>query len=322
MNVEFCKLGLAVIENEAQAVSQLSQKIGDEFAKACELLLACQGRIIVMGVGKSGHIARKISATLASTGSPAFFVSPGEAGHGDFGMITKDDVILALSNSGNNNEFITLIPLISRQGISMVSLTGNLNSPLAKASKVALDVGIEFEACPLGLAPTTSTTVSLVMGDALAVSLLTAKGFSSDDFALSHPAGALGRKLLVKTDELAHTGDAMPLVSQETLVKDALIEITEKKLGMAIIYNSNAALAGVFTDGDIRRTLNSGLSIQDTPIKEVMSKNVRTISRGTLATEALNLMQKNKITSLVIVNDDNTPYGVIHLHNLLNAGVA
>lgn len=322
MNIEFCKLGLAVIENEARAVSELSDKIDHKFSNACELLLSCTGRIIVMGVGKSGHIARKLSATLASTGSPSFFVSPNEAGHGDFGMITKDDVIIAISNSGNNHEFVTLIPLISRLGLPMIALTGDVTSPLANAATVTLDVGVKFEACPLGLAPTTSTTVSLVMGDALAISLLTAKGFSAEDFALSHPAGALGRKLLLKTDDLAHKGSSMPLVSESTIIKDALIEITEKKLGMAVIYNSNNQLAGIFTDGDIRRTLNSGQSIQTTPICKVMSKNPRTISTGTLANHALNLMQENQITSLVIINEDSTPYGVIHLHDLLKAGVA
>lgn len=321
MTQDFCKLGLAVIENEAEAIRSLSSRMDDTFTKACELLLACKGKIIVMGVGKSGHIARKISATLASTGSPAFFVSPSEAGHGDFGMIGQNDVVLAISNSGSNQEFITLIPLFRRLNIPLVALTAKKDSPLAKCAQVVLDISVKFEACPLGLAPTTSTTVSLVMGDALAVSLLQTKGFSADDFALSHPAGALGRKLLIKTDELAHCDKAMPIVSERTLIKDALIEVTEKKLGLCLIINKSGILQGVFTDGDVRRTLNKGLDINNTFIGEVMSQNVQTLEKGTLAHEAISIMQEKKITALVIVEKDKRPFGVIHLHDLLKAGV-
>ncbi len=321
MNNNFCKLGQAVIETEALAVSALSKRIDESFANACDMLLNCEGRIIVMGMGKSGHIANKIAATMASTGSPAFFVHPGEACHGDFGMIKKEDVIVAISNSGKSEELLTLLPLIKRLGISLISLTGNPKSPLAVASDVTLDVSVEYEACPLGLAPTTSTTVSLVMGDALAISLLDARGFKSNDFALSHPGGNLGRKLLLRIDDLCQKGDALPLVSESATISEALIEVTQKKLGMTCVCNSKGLLVGVFTDGDVRRALNDNLDIQTTLVKDVMSSNSHTIQPGLLAAEALKLMEDHKITSLVVTDKDHFPQGVLHMHHLVHAGV-
>ncbi|WP_131781845.1 KpsF/GutQ family sugar-phosphate isomerase [Legionella gresilensis] len=319
--MNFGKLALAVIEMEAQAVLELTQRIDRRFEQACELLLNSRGRVVVTGMGKSGHIANKIASTLSSTGTPAFFLHPGEASHGDMGMITKDDIIIAISNSGNTNEIITLLPLLKRLQIPIIALTGNSESILAKAANVSLDISVKQEACPLGLAPTTSTTVTLVMGDALAVALLQAKGFSETDFALSHPGGSLGRRLLLRIDDLYHQGDALPLVKETATISDALIEVTAKKLGMTCVIDKQGYLVGVYTDGDIRRTLNQQIDINTTPITEVMSKNCKTISKGILAAEALALMQKYTITSLVVIDDFKRPFAVLHLHDLLKAGV-
>jgi arabinose-5-phosphate isomerase len=319
--MDFCKLGLSVIETEAQAVFELSQHIDESFQAACELLLACKGRIVVTGMGKSGHIGRKIAATLASTGSPAFFMHPGEANHGDLGMITRQDVMIAISYSGQTNELISLLPLIKRLEIPLISLTGNQQSILAKSSGIHLDVSIKQEACPLGLAPTTSTTVALVMGDALAIALLQARGFSAEDFALAHPGGSLGKRLLLRIDDIYHAGDFLPVVHEEALVNDALIVVTEKKLGMTCVVNSAGILTGIYTDGDIRRTLTRQLDIKQTRISEVMTRNCRTVQNGLLAAEALALMQKHVITSLIVVDDAKRPLAVVHLHDLLRAGV-
>lgn len=319
--MNFCQLGLAVIETEAKAVFDLTQRIDERFEKACEILLACKGRVVVTGMGKSGHIANKIAATLASTGTPAFFMHPGEACHGDLGMITRQDVVLAISNSGNTSEIVVLLPLLKRLEIPLIALTGNTQSTLAKTADVNLDISIEQEACPLGLAPTTSTTVSLVMGDALAIALLQAKGFSAEDFALSHPGGALGRRLLLKIDELCHRGDELPLVNEHATISDALIEVTAKKLGMTCVVNSHGRLTGVYTDGDIRRTLTNHFDINTTPLTEVMSRQCKTVRAGTLAAEALAIMQKYTITSLVVIDEEQRPVAVIHLHDLLRAGV-
>ncbi|HEN5477111.1 TPA: KpsF/GutQ family sugar-phosphate isomerase [Legionella pneumophila] len=319
--MNFCTLGLAVIETEAQAVFELTQRIDEHFEKACELLLSCKGRIVVTGMGKSGHIANKLASTFSSTGSPAFFMHPGEASHGDLGMITRQDIVVAISNSGNTHEIVTLLPLLKRLEVPLITLTGNKQSTLAKSADVNLDVSIKQEACPLGLAPTTSTTVSLVMGDALAISLLQARGFSAEDFALSHPGGALGKKLLLKIDDLCHTGEQLPLANENATVSDALIEVTNKKLGMTCVVDNHGYLVGVYTDGDIRRTLTRQFNINTTLIKDVMTKNCRTISKGMLAAEALAIMQKYSITSLVVVENDNRPYAVLHLHHLLKAGV-
>jgi len=319
--MNFCKLGLAVIETEAQAVFELTQRIDARFEKACELLLACKGRIVVSGMGKSGHIGSKIASTFSSTGSPAFFMHPGEASHGDLGMITRQDTVVAISNSGNTNELLILLPLLKRLEVPLIALTGNPESILAKAADVHLDVSIRQEACPLGLAPTTSTTVALVMGDALAISLLQARGFSAEDFALSHPGGTLGKRLLLRIDDIYHQGDELPLVHEQVTIREALLEVTAKKLGMTCVINDYGHLTGIYTDGDVRRTLTQRYDIDTTPLKEVMSRNCRTIDRGVLAAEALTLMQKYRITSLAVVDDDNRPAAVIHLHDLLRAGV-
>ncbi|MBN9231348.1 MAG: KpsF/GutQ family sugar-phosphate isomerase [Legionella sp.] len=319
--MNFCTLGLAVIETEAQAVFELTQRIDENFAKACELLLACRGRIVVTGMGKSGHIAGKIAATLSSTGSPSFFVHPGEASHGDLGMITRQDTVIAISNSGNTAEIVTLLPLLKRLEIPLITLTGNAQSLLAQAANVNLDVSVRQEACPLGLAPTTSTTVALVMGDALAIALLQARGFSEEDFALSHPGGALGRRLLLKIDEIWHGGDELPLINENATVSEALIEVTNKKLGMTCVVDNRGLLVGVYTDGDIRRTLTRECNINSTPLKEVMTRDACTVYPGMLAAEALALMQKHSITSLIVTTKDHRPHAVLHLHDLLKAGV-
>lgn len=319
--MNFCKLGLAVIETEAQAVFELTQRIDEKFEKACELLLACKGRVVVTGMGKSGHIAHKIAATFSSTGTPAFFMHPGEASHGDLGMITRQDTVVAISNSGFTDEIVTLLPLLKRLEVPLITLTGNHESTLAKAANINLDISIRQEACPLGLAPTTSTTVSLVMGDALAIALLQARGFSAEDFALAHPGGVLGRRLLLRIDELCHHGDELPLIEEKATIREALIEVTAKKLGMTCVVDGYGHLAGVYTDGDVRRTLHQNFDINITPISNVMSRNCKTIKKGLLAAEALTMMQKYSITSLVVIDEENKPTAVVHLHDLLRAGV-
>lgn len=319
--MNFCKLGLAVIETEAQAVFELTQRIDHRFDSACELLLACKGRVVVTGMGKSGHIGKKIAATLSSTGSPAFFMHPGEASHGDLGMITRQDTVLAISNSGSTHELVILLPLLKRLDVPLITLTGNPESILAKAANVNLDVSIRQEACPLGLAPTTSTTVTLVMGDALAISLLQARGFSAEDFALSHPGGTLGKRLLLKIEDVAHVGDDVPQVTEHATIREALLEVTAKKLGMTCVVNAQGHLVGIYTDGDVRRTLTQDYDINTTPINKVMTQGCQTINPGLLAAEALAIMQKYSITALVIVDSNHSPSGVVHLHDLLRAGV-
>lgn len=314
-------LGLAVIHTEAQAIAELANRIDDAFAQACQFMLQCAGRIVVIGMGKSGHIGNKIAATLASTGSPAFFVHPGEASHGDLGMITAKDVVLALSNSGETEEILVILPLIKRLEVPLITLTGNPTSTLAKAAAVNIDVSVAKEACPLGLAPTASTTAALVMGDALAIALLEAKGFSADDFARSHPKGRLGRRLLLLTRDIMHTGEAMPMVSSTATVRDALVEMTRKGFGMTTIMTHDFQVIGIFTDGDLRRTLDKQIDIHSTIITEVMTKDCKTIRADCLAVEALTLMQLNKITTLLVVDAQQTLIGVLHMHDLLRAGV-
>lgn len=319
--MDFCKLGLAVIETEAQAVFELSKRVDANFEKACRLMLACQGRIVVTGMGKSGHIGKKIAATLASTGSPAFFMHPGEASHGDLGMITRQDVVLAISYSGTTREISTLLPLLKRLEVPLISLTGNNESILSQHADVNLDISVKQEACPLGLAPTTSTTVTLVLGDALAIALLQARGFSAEDFALSHPGGALGKRLLLRIDELCHKGRELPLSREQDTISQALIEVTNKKLGMTCVVDAQGRLQGVYTDGDIRRSLTSQCDINTTRLTEVMTKNCQTVQKNLLAAEALAIMQKHSISALVAVDEQMRPYGVVHLHDLLKAGV-
>jgi arabinose-5-phosphate isomerase len=315
------KLGLAVIETEALAIRQLANRIDHQFARACQLMLACEGRVVVIGMGKSGHIGSKIAATLASTGTPAFFVHPGEASHGDLGMITAKDVVLALSNSGETAEILTILPIIKRLAVPLIALTGKPRSTLAQAATVHLDVGVEKEACPLDLAPTASTTAALVMGDALAISLLDARGFTADDFARSHPAGTLGRRLLLMIDDIMHSGELIPQVSEDTLLSDALLEMTAKRLGMTAVLDAAGSLTGVFTDGDLRRTLDRNIDVHKTPIREVMTHNPKTIRPGLLAAEALQIMDTNKINALLVVDEDNKPVGALNMHDLLRAGV-
>lgn len=319
--MNYCNLGLAVIETEAQAIFELSQRINQDFADSCKTILECSGRVVVTGMGKSGHIANKIASTLASTGTPAFFMHPGEASHGDLGMLTKQDIVLAVSNSGKTQEIVVLLPIIKRLGIPLITITGNVNSVIARAANFNLDVTIKQEACPLGLAPTTSTTASLVMGDALAIALLEARGFNAEDFARSHPGGALGQRLLIKIDDIFHQNDKLPIVNESIIVRDALLEITDKKLGMTCVVNSQGLLTGVYTDGDIRRTLLNGHNVDTITIGEVMSKNCKYIVKGMLAAEALSIMQKHAITSLVVVDENRQPIGVLHMHDLLKAGV-
>ncbi len=319
---QYCQLGRAVIRSEAEAVLALESRIGQTFALACEHLLKCTGRIIVTGIGKSGHIANKIASTFASTGTPAFYLHPAEASHGDMGMLTSKDVMLTISHSGSTPEIVTLLPLIKQTGVPLIALTGNPQSIIARAATVHIDVSVEKEACPLGLAPTSSTTASLVMGDALAIALLEQRGFTANDFALHHPGGRLGRKLLLRVESLMHQGDNMPFVTKNCLISDALIEITSKRLGMTVILEDNSSLAGVYTDGDIRRTLDQHIDIHNTPIKNVMTSKCKTITPDMLASEALAIMSQYKITSLIVLNNNHTVAGVVHMHDLLNAGVA
>jgi arabinose-5-phosphate isomerase len=318
---DFKKLGLAVIDNELASVEKLKHRIDDSFASACQLMLECEGRIVVTGMGKSGHIAGKIAATLASTGSPAFFVHPGEASHGDLGMITSKDVVLALSNSGNTAEILTIVPIIKRLGVPLISMTGNTGSPLAAEATINLDVGVENEACPLGLAPTSSTTVALVMGDALAVALLEARGFTEEDFALSHPGGSLGRRLLLHVSDVMHTGDDMPRVTPSATISEALLEMSSKGMGMTAIIDNNNKVLGIYTDGDLRRTLDRDIDLKHTTIDQVMTGECRTVNAHDLAAEALKLMDDYRINAVLVTNEDNLLIGALNMHDLLEAGV-
>lgn len=315
------KLGRRVLEIERDALQALLPRIDDSFVAACELCLACTGRVVVLGMGKSGHIAGKIAATLASTGTPAFFVHPGEASHGDLGMITRTDVVLALSNSGETPEVTSLLPVIKRQGVGLIAMTGKPGSTLARSADVHLNVAVGAEACPLNLAPTASTTAALAMGDALAVALLEARGFTEEDFALSHPGGSLGRRLLLKIDDLLHSGDAIPRVQTGTPLKEALVEMSAKGLGMTIVEDASGALVGVYTDGDLRRTLDADIDLRSAKIEAVMAPSPKTISTGVLAAEAVKRMQDAAITSLVVTNDAGQVAGILHMHDLLRAGV-
>ncbi len=318
---DFIQSGQRTIQMETDAVKELSSRIGLSFVTACETILSCRGRVVVIGMGKSGHIGNKIAATLASTGTPAFFVHPGEASHGDLGMITKGDVVVAISNSGNTSEIVTLIPLIVRLGIPLISMTGDDQSQLAKAACANLDVSVSSEACPLNLAPTTSTTVTLVMGDALAIALLEARGFTAKDFAFSHPGGALGRKLLLRVRDIMHKGDEMPSVMADQPLQTALIEMTQKGFGMTTIMSQEGKLIGIFTDGDLRRIFDLSIDIATTPISDVMSVSPKTIHQDMLAAEALTIMENSTITALVAEDDNHNPAGIVHLHDILRAGV-
>lgn len=318
---DFCALGKAVLDIEAAGIMALHRRIDEHFQHACEKMLECKGRIVVIGMGKSGHIAGKIAATLASTGTPAFFVHPGEASHGDLGMITTQDVVLALSNSGETDEILMLLPVIKRRGVPLIAMTGRPGSSLADAADVHLDVGVEKEACPLGLAPTASTTAALAMGDALAVALLTARGFTADDFALSHPAGALGRRLLLHVDDIMHVGENIPRVLPGATVSEALMEMSRKRLGVTTIVDENDHLMGIYTDGDLRRTLEKMIDFHSTRIDEVMTRGGRTIPAGILAAEAMRRMETWQINQIVVVDPNNKVIGALNMHDLLKAGV-
>ncbi len=315
------ELASRVLAIEAEAITRLAARIDDRFVEACRLMLSCQGRIVVLGIGKSGHIGGKIAATLASTGTPAFFVHPAEASHGDMGMITVQDVVVALSNSGETDEILTLLPLIKRLGVPLIALTGNPDSTLATTADVHLDVSVPQEACPLGLAPTSSTTATLAMGDALAVALLEARGFTAEDFARSHPGGRLGRRLLLLTDDVMHTGDRMPCSAPDDLLKDALLEVSRKGLGTTVVVDGDQRVLGVFTDGDLRRALDRQVDVHSARVAEVMTRNCKTIAPGTLAAEALQMMQQYKINALPVVNSVGKLAGVLNMHDLLRAGV-
>ena len=310
-----------VLEIEARAVSALVNSIDGDFAQACELCLGCPGRIVVTGMGKSGHVGGKIAATLASTGTPAFFVHPGEASHGDLGMITPKDLVIAISYSGETAEIITILPLLKRLGVDLITLTGNPESTLGTAAAVTLNVGVQEEACSLNLAPTASTTAALAMGDALAVALLESRGFTSEDFARSHPGGALGRRLLLLVEDLMHTDDAVPRVTADTTLADGLMEMSQKGLGMTAVVGDNDSLLGVFTDGDLRRTFERDVSVHSTRMQEVMTPDCKTIGPEQLAAEAVRVLEQYKITALLVVDDQQRLIGALNVHDLLRAGV-
>lgn len=318
---DYKTLGLAVIETELSAIEALKVRIDASFTRACEILIGCEGRIVVIGMGKSGHIGGKIAATLASTGSPAFFVHPGEASHGDLGMITTKDVVIALSNSGNTGEILTIVPIIKRLGVPMISMTGNAKSTLAIEADVNLDVSVTQEACPHGLAPTASTTAALVMGDALAIALLQARGFSAEDFALSHPGGSLGRRLLLHVEDIMHTGDNIPQVHGDATMSQALLEMTSKGLGMTAIVDNDDKVLGIYTDGDLRRTLDKNIDVHKTAISEVMTAGSKRVHAHDLAVEVVKLMDDSKINAVLVVDDSNTLIGALNMHDLLRAGV-
>ncbi len=315
------QLAESVLDIEAAGITALRERIDDSFANACNKMLGCEGRIVVIGMGKSGHIGDKIAATLASTGTPAFFVHPGEASHGDMGMITSKDVVLAISYSGYTQEILTLIPAIKRLQVPLISLTGNPNSAIASAADVHINVAVAQEACPLGLAPTASTTATLAMGDALAVALLKARGFTEEDFAKSHPAGALGRKLLLKVADVMHQGNAIPKVLKTAYLSEALLEMSQKNLGMTAVVDETDQVFGIFTDGDLRRSISRNLNIHLEKITDNMTYPCTTVNADMLAAEALNLMHRKKINGLLVIDSNNQLIGAFNMHDLLRAQV-
>ncbi len=318
---DFIGLAKAVIDAEVEALSAMKTNLSASFKGACEAILACKGRVIISGMGKSGHIGNKIAATFASTGTPAFFVHPSEALHGDLGMVTADDVVIAISNSGTTEEVITLSSLVKRLGTKIIGMSGDTQSPLAELSDFHLDISVEKEACPMGLAPTSSTTVTLVMGDALAVALLEARGFTPEDFARSHPGGRLGKRLLVHVKDIMHSGDALPACSPKTSFKEAILEMTGKKLGATLVVEKNNTLFGIFTDGDLRRCFEEGIDMAQVTIGEVSHKNCYSTHADELGVNVVNLMQEKEITVLPVIDDNNKVKGIIHMHDLLKAGI-
>ena len=318
---ELLALAAKVLDIEARAVETLKSRLGDDFVAACDLCMDTPGRVVVTGMGKSGHVSNKIAATLASTGTPAFFMHPAEASHGDLGMITGQDLLLAVSYSGETAEVITILPVVKRMGAKMIALTGNAKSTMAQAADVHLDISVEEEACPLNLAPTASTTATLAMGDALAVALLEKRGFTAEDFARSHPSGSLGKRLLLRVSDIMRTGDRVPSVGVDVTLRDALLEMTDKGLGMTAIVDDEHSILGIYTDGDLRRTLDTGADIRSTTIREVMHTNCKTTSADVLAAEALRLLEENKITSLLVADEDNRLVGALNIHDLFREGL-
>lgn len=318
---EFVSSAQRVLDIEIEAIKGLYAKLDHNFVEACELIKSCQGKVVVTGMGKSGHIANKIAATLASTGTPAFFMHPGEAGHGDLGMLEQQDLLLAISNSGETSEVLSLFPVVKRLGIKSIAMSRNPKSGLGQYADIHLDISVPQEACSLGLAPTSSTTVTLVLGDAIAVALLDANGFTADDFALSHPSGSLGRKLLLKVSDIMHKEERTPIVSHSQTIRDGLVTITEKGLGMAAVVNDQGQMMGIFTDGDLRRVIDAKVDILTTPISEVMTPNCITVAPDMLAAEALNLMENRNINGLVVVDKSNVPVGAFNMLDLVKSGV-
>ncbi|MFP5350672.1 MAG: KpsF/GutQ family sugar-phosphate isomerase [Gammaproteobacteria bacterium] len=319
--VPFEQLGRETIELEAQALAALAKRIDANFARACELILATTGRVIVVGMGKSGHVGGKIAATLASTGTPAFFVHPGEASHGDLGMITPSDTVLAISNSGETNEILTILPIIKRMGAKLIALTGRADSSLGRQADAILDAGVDKEACPLNLAPTASTTAALAVGDALAVALLKRRGFTREDFARSHPAGLLGRRLLLYVADIMHTGKEIPVVRDTATLREALLEMTSKGLGMSGVVDADGRLLGILTDGDLRRVLNKGVDVYSAKITEVMTRDPKVTRPDRLAAETVELMHSLKINGLFVVDESHRVVGALNMHDLLRSGV-
>ena len=320
-STDLLALAARVLEIESRAVSDLIPRLDASFADACRLCLETEGRVVVTGMGKSGHIGGKIAATLASTGTPSFFMHPAEASHGDLGMITQHDLLLAVSYSGETDEVVTILPLVKRMGAKLISMTGNPKSTMAQAADVHLDISVEEEACPLKLAPTASTTATLAMGDALAVALLEKRGFTAEDFARSHPSGSLGKRLLLRVSDIMRTGDRIPAVNADVTLRDALLEMTDKGLGMTAIVDDKNHILGIYTDGDLRRTLDDGSDIRSTTIREVMHPNCKTTSADVLAAEALHLLEENKITSLLVADDDGMLVGALNIHDLFREGL-
>lgn len=318
---DYVSSALRTIRLEAEAVTALMHRIDGQFTRACELIMNCKGRIIVAGMGKSGHIGKKIAATLASTGTPSFFVHPGEASHGDLGMITKDDIVLAISYSGTSSEIVALLPLLKRAGIKIISMTSNPGSTIAEVAEVNLDISVVHEACPLDLAPTSSTTATLVLGDALAIALLEARGFTAEDFAFSHPGGALGRKLLLRLSDVMHSGEEIPRVLPDTPMLDALMEMSQKGFGMTTVMTVTGDLLGIFTDGDLRRSIDRGVDIRIAKVGELMNIMPRSLRDNTLAAEALALMEQAKINVLLVTNEQKKLVGVVKINDLLRAGI-
>ena len=320
-NDELLDLARETLEIEARAVQRMSSRLNEDFATACHLCMATTGRVVVTGMGKSGHIASKIAATLASTGTPAFFMHPAEASHGDLGMITDQDLLLAISYSGESVEIITFLPLIKRLGAKLVTMTGNPDSTLANAADVHLDVGVTEEACPLNLAPTASTTATLAMGDALAVALLKYRGFTAEDFARSHPSGALGKRLLLRVSDVMRSGDEIPAVRTNVSLRDGLMEMTQKGLGMTAIVDKDHKIVGIFTDGDLRRALDEGADVHETKMSDIMHTGCKTTSADILAAEAVHILEENQITSLLVADDEQRLVGALNVHDLFRAGI-